>query len=67
MSPATQRLHDELTSKARTGWEKNGYDDGLVGRDDRVPFGSSLSVRDRYKMGWYDGQQVKAMTEGCDA
>jgi hypothetical protein len=62
MTPAEQRLHDELVRKIRVGWERNGFDDGLAGTE-RVPVGASTSVTDRYVAGYRDGAQVRAMRE----
>lgn len=54
-------IRQELAAKKRLGWEANGYEDGLVGRDDRVPHGR-MSVRDSYMTGWRDGDQVRRMS-----
>lgn len=60
---ATKRLLQELTSKARIGWERNGYEDGLAGRDDRSGGFTNISTRDTYMVGWRDGDQVRRMQE----
>lgn len=63
MTPATQAYHDELVNKLRSGWEKNGFEDGLAGKV-RVPVGARMSVTDRYMMGYRDAEQVLAMRKG---
>ena len=54
----------DIETKTRLGWEKNGYEDGLAGRDDRVPYGR-MSVRDSYLVGWRDGDQVRKIREAA--
>jgi ribosome modulation factor len=57
-----QRIVNELTSQPRAGWERNGYQDGLDGRTDRMSF-PHQSTRDSYMLGWRDGDQVRRIVE----
>lgn len=53
---------NDLISKVRVGWEKNGFEDGLKDKV-RLPTGSTFFTTDSYKKGWYDGEQVRKIKE----
>ena len=63
MTPAEQRYYNELVSKIRVGWEKNGYEDALAGLEERLVKGASIHHTDSYMIGYAAGKQVKAMKE----
>lgn len=59
MTPSEQKLYRELTDCVRHSWERNGYEDGIEDNF-RAPKGPA---HDSYMLGWYDGQQVRAIRE----
>lgn len=54
---------NELISKTRTGWELNGFEDGLTGRDNRAP--KHMISYGIYMEGYRDGEQVRKMKEAA--